>query len=494
MNQTGLKYKFLIWGAFTVIAVVFVGLMAFSFLQSAFPQHKTAFLLGLSAFYIITGLAALFLFSRIMIKPVVELTEKINRIRRGDRNVSLDTFPENQYLDEMDLLYNGFAHMVQTMDNNFRQLNEAKEQAEKISAELEKSKSRLEAIFNGISDGIMIIDADFRIVAHNKKMKDILGYAKENIVGEKCFEMCTGGPQKCGFCNASRVFNTGQPIYTYCTKDDHRSCEEKVFEVHNFPLHNTKGEITQIIEYVKDVTDATRMRSSLEHAQRLADIGAMAGKVAHEVRNPLNAIQGAAHYLKGEIKDAEAQEYLNLIQEQVERVNDVTTQLLSLSKPMLPVLRPGDVVKVVDKALQVVRPQLMAGKVNVVYQPPETLPNMIINEGQLQQALINIFLNAIEAMEETVNPTLKIDYRVNNSITQPYLEIVVEDNGAGLDEQEFDKMLKPFFTTKAKGTGLGLTIVQRITDNHHGQFRLVNRGDTTGTRAVLRLPIGGGDA
>lgn len=493
MKRTGLKYKFLIFGALALVLVVISGLAGYGYWTAVYPDKTYLLLTLLAVYFIISGLLTLFLFAKIMIKPVVELTEKMDRIRRGDWDVAPEVPSEGQFLDEMDLLYSGFAHMVETLDNNFRQLNEAKEQAEKFSAELKKSTSRLEAIFDGISDGIMIIDHDFKIVAHNKKMKDILGYAKENIVGETCYEMCTGGPNRCAFCNARRVFESGQPIYTYCTKDDKQSCEEKVFELHNFPLYNSDGQINQIIEYVKDVTDATRMRSSLEHAQRLADIGTMAGKVAHEVRNPLNAIKGAAHYLKGEIDDPDAGEYLKLIEEQVERVNNVTTQLLSLTKPMLPVLQPGDVRDVVDKALQVVRPQLMSGKVNVIYKAPDHLPNMIINDGQLQQAMINIFLNAIEAMEESKQPTLHIYYRLHEQIERPFMEIVVEDNGGGLEKVAFDKMLKPFFTTKAKGTGLGLTIVQRIVDNHHGYFSLKSREDGTGTRAVIRLPIGGGD-
>ncbi len=492
MKQTGLKYKFLIFGTLLVVAVVVAGLLAFNLLLERFPAQREYLLMALALFFIVSGIGALILFSHIMIKPVIHLTEKVDRVRRGEMDVDIRVAEDGQFIDEMDMLYSGFAHMVASLKDNFLQLSRAKEQAEGFSRELEKSKSRLEAIFNGISDGIMIIDKEYKIVAHNKKMKNILGFSKDRLVGEQCFQMCTGTQDKCGFCNAGRVFDSGQPIFTYCTKDDRESCEEKVFEVHNFPLYDKNGEVRQIVEYVKDVTDATRMRSNLEHAQRLADIGTMAGKVAHEVRNPLNAIQGAAHYLKGELDNEEARNYLNLIQEQVERVNGVTTQLLSLSKPMTPVLQPGSIIEVVERALQVTRPQLMALKANVVYKPPKSTPNLLINEGQLEQAVINIILNAVEAMDGTGQPELRIRYLINEEAERPNVEIVIEDNGTGLKEITYDDILKPFFTTKAKGTGLGLTIVKRIVDNHHGQFTLKSRTGQKGAVAVIRLPIGGG--
>ena len=494
MKQTGLKYKFLISGIALVVIVVLTGLLLYNQLADQYPQQRQLLLVLLAMFFMASGITAVIVFAHIMIKPVVELTEKVDRIRQGQLDLDIHVASEGQFIDEMDLLYRGFAHMVASLKENFHQLSRAKDQAEKFSHELEKSKSRLEAIFNGISDGVMIIDRDYKVVAHNRKMKSILGFSGDRLIGEKCYQMCTGTEDKCGFCNARRVFETGQPIFTYCTKDDRESCEEKVFEVHNFPLRNKDGEVTQIVEYVKDVTDATRMRSNLEHARRLADIGTMAGKVAHEVRNPLNAIQGAAHYLKGELDNEEARNYINLIQEQVERVNGVTTQLLSLSKPMLPVLQPGNIMAAVERALQVTRPQLMALKANVVYKPPKTIPNLLINEGQLEQAIINIILNAVEAMDETDRPELRITYQIKEDVTTPHVEIIVEDNGVGLKENSYDDILKPFFTTKAKGTGLGLAIVKRIVDNHHGSFTLKSRPGEKGARAVIRLPIGGGAA
>ncbi len=494
MKQTGLKYKFLISGIALVVIVVLAGLLLFDLLLGYYPQQRDLLLALLAFFFMASGITAVIVFSHIMIKPVVELTEKVDRIRQGQLELDIFVPGEGQFIDEMDLLYRGFAHMVAALKENFHQLSRAKDQAEKFSRELEKSKSRLEAVFNGISDGVMIIDRDFKVVAHNRKMKSILGFSGDKLIGEKCYQMCTGTEDKCGFCNARHVFDNGQPIFTYCTKDDRESCEEKVYEVHNFPLYNKDGEVKQIVEYVKDVTDATRMRSNLEHARRLADIGTMAGKVAHEVRNPLNAIQGAAHYLKGELENEEARNYLNLIQEQVERVNGVTTQLLSLSKPMAPVLQPGNITGVVERALQVTRPQLMTLKANVVYKPPKTIPNLIINEGQLEQAIINIILNAIEAMDDTPQPELNINYVINDKADMPNVEIIIEDNGSGLKEDTFDDILKPFYTTKAKGTGLGLTIVKRIIDNHHGSFTLKSRTGQKGARAVVRLPIGGGTA
>jgi len=226
------------------------------------------------------------------------------------------------------------------------------------------------------------------------------------------------------------------------------------------------------------------MKADVEHARRLADIGQMAGKVAHEVRNPLNAIKGAAHYLRSEIDNEEAKKYLVLIEEQVERVNGVTTQLLSLTKPMAPVLRLGSIDDPLDRALQVTRPQMMAKNIKVNLYRDDALPETYINAAQIEQALINILLNAIDANP----PESQLDIYLKNHQTKELIELNIRDYGCGLPDEEVDQLFTPFFTTKTKGTGLGLTIVKRIIENHKGNF-ILRKATDVGTEAIINLPL-----
>ncbi|KAA3613548.1 MAG: sensor histidine kinase [Calditrichaeota bacterium] len=488
-KKAGLKYKFLVLGTSGVILVVVLGSYYLHSLIQNNPQNAANYITLISVGYIVIGIAALLIFARIMIRPVVSLTKKVNAVREGNLDVSLKNIQDRTFVDEMDILYDGFAHMIQSLKINIQELTSAKENALSSSRELAENSKILQTIFNGIPDGVMIIDKNFKVVASNPVMQKIMGHAKGDIVGESCYKMCTGTESHCSFCNADDVFEKGKARYTYCTKNLFNTNEEKVFEVHNFPLFNKEGEVSQILEYIKDVTEAVNMRTDLEHTQRLADIGQMASKVAHEVRNPLNAIKGAAHYLHGEVNDPEAKSYLDLIEEQAERVNAVTTQLLSLSKPLEHVLKIGEIEGALNRALQVTRPQLMHKKIKIEMNVSKNLPKIMFNEGQIEQAFINLLFNSIDAMEQggLIKISVKPDFS-NGEDSANSIIISFSDTGTGLKNFEMNQLLKPFFTTKTQGTGLGLTIVKRIIDNHKGTFLLKN-AEGKGTEAILTLPL-----
>ncbi len=486
-SKIGLKYKFIYLSTLSVVVTVLLGGTAQYFLSMIYPGYSHLFIVAFSLFYILIGLAAVFIFTRIMIRPVVSLTAKVRKIRDGDLSVRFSEKPPHKRIDEMDLLFDGFKHMITTLRESIDQLTQARDRAEKSSIEAQKNHNRLEAIFNSISDGIMIVDEDYNILASNKNMRRIFGHEEESIIGEHCYQLCNGSQTVCSFCNAEKVLQTGTPRYTFCTKEKNATYAEKIYEVHNFPLYDAPTNKSYIIEYVKDVTEAIQMRTDVEHAQRLADIGTMAGKVAHEVRNPLNAIKGAAHFLRSEIENEEAGRYLLLIEEQVERVNGVTTQLLSLTKPLAPALQPATIENSLDRALQVTRPQMMAKAIRVNIVRDDILPQIYINEGQMEQALINIIINAIDAMHREG----KLDIQLHTLPMQNKSRFVVNihDNGCGLPDAEADELFKPFFTTKTKGTGLGLAIIKRIIENHNAEFILRN-SENSGTEALLVFPLG----
>ncbi len=488
-KKAGLKYKFLLLSIASVVLIVVLGAIILSYLVQSNGQNVQQYIVYISLGYIFIGVLSVLIFSRIMIRPVVSLTRQVNAVRNGNLDISIKQLPDRTFVDEMDILRDGFNHMVESLRTNINELTIAKENALGATREMTKNSKILETIFNGIPDGVMIVDLDFKVVASNPVMKNIMGFATGDLVGNYCYQMCTGTSEHCSFCNAGDVFKKGKPRYTFCTKSFGEKNEEKVFEVHNFPLYDKDGKVFQILEYVKDVTEAVKMRTDLEHSRRLADIGQMASKVAHEVRNPLNAIKGAAHYLQGEISDTEAKSYLDLIEEQVERVNSVTTQLLSLSKPLEHVLNIAPVQPVLERALQVTRPQLMSKKIRVELNIEENLPGIFINEGQIEQAFINIIFNSIDAMENGGLLRIVIMKEVVNGKAGPKnLKLSFKDTGVGIKNLEMDQLLKPFFTTKTKGTGLGLTIVKRIVDNHKGSF-VLQPAKEKGTEAVISLPL-----
>ena len=488
--QLGLKYRFIL---ITISGIVLTILVGGIFLHSVFAlnnyRYEPQYLFYTALFFILIGIVAVLLISKYMIHPVVNLTEKIDEVRRGNLNIDISPMPNRVWRDEMDQLYEGFDHMLRSLKANIQELTEAKEKAERVSRELYKSNQRLETIFNSISDGIMLIDRDFRIARANPVILKLMGKKHDEIIGQPCYQMCNGTLKRCNFCRASLTFKHGAHELTYCTKTDPIQKKQRILEVHDFPLYDENGEIIQIVEYVKDVTDAMQMQANLERARRLAEIGEMAAKVAHEVRNPLNAIKGATHYLKGEIDNTHYTSYLELIEEQVERVNHVATTLLNLARPLKPEFHEGDLREVLQRALVDTRQAILEKGIHVTIDIPGEIPAIPMDEAQIEQALVNIIQNAVDAMDSGGELIFKFSTYESKGCNMPEgVELTIQDTGMGIPEELREQIFQPFFTTKTKGTGLGLTIVKKIIDHHQGQITLESAPEQ-GTIVRIQIPL-----
>ncbi|RMG66726.1 MAG: sensor histidine kinase [Calditrichaeota bacterium] len=488
LNQIGLKYRFILFSILSIVLTVVVGSLAFHHLVLRGHGYSPALLIGLSLFYILVGTVGVFMISKYMIQPIVYLNTMVNRVRRGDLDVTILQGAPSRRKDELDRLMEGFDHMVKSLRAYIQELTRAKEEAEKTSQELFQSKSRLEAILNGISDGIMILDREYRIVGANPVIERFMGRSMAEIRGQKCHLMCNGTIDRCSFCRAEDTFQHGEHVTSYCIKQPANFPEERILEIHDFPLYNEQGEVDQIIEYVKDVTEAVKTQARLESARRLAQIGEMAAKVAHEVRNPLNAIQGATHYLRGVTGDPEWYSYLTLIDEQVGRLNRVASELLEFSKPMAPPLNPGRLDGIIQQALRLSEKLLQERNIQVHCQIEPNLPAIPLDAAQLEQVLVNLIQNAADAMPEggELSVQAKMCYLPDNG-RAPYIQLLVEDSGQGMEPHVLQRVFDPFFTTKTKGTGLGLSIVKKIVESHQGRIHIESEKNR-GTRITISLP------
>ncbi|NOX36200.1 MAG: PAS domain-containing protein [Calditrichaeota bacterium] len=489
-RRLGLKYRFIVITIAVVVLVTLAGSLTLHGIYRAGGNvYRPEYLMAVAAFYIFIGIIGVLLVSKYMIQPVVHLTQKVYEVRNGNLDIEFSNHQNHVWMDEMDQLYEGFAHMVRHLRQTIEELTKAKERAETVSRELYKSKKRLEAVFNSLSDGIMIIDKNFRIVTANPVILKLMGRTEEEIKGKHCFEMCNGSLRRCQFCRATDTFRFGEHEITYCTKPDPSGKGDRILEVHDFPMFDENGEIVQIIEYVKDVTDAMQMQAKLESSRRLAEIGEMAAKVAHEVRNPLNAIKGATHYLRGEIQEESVAMYLDLIEEQVDRVNRVATDLLGLARPLEPVFHPGNLEKVIRQALWDTQQALDDKQIRVKTHIHPNIPEIPLDENQIEQALVNLILNAVDAMEEGGQLTIELKSLCGgNGMRGEHLQLVIADTGCGIPAETREQIFQPFFTTKIKGTGLGLTIVKKIVEHHQGQIEIESE-ENQGTRVIIRLPL-----
>jgi signal transduction histidine kinase len=201
------------------------------------------------------------------------------------------------------------------------------------------------------------------------------------------------------------------------------------------------------------------------------------------VRNPLGIIRSSAELLKKKVASVDpANTIPDIIVEESSRLNNIITDFLNFAKPRNPSLTPCRVEEVLEKNLTFLAPQLEAGNHRIQKSYQADLPEITADSAMLYQAFLNILINAVQAMPD--GGLISIDVRANHED----VDVAFADDGQGISEDLLEKIWDPFFTTKEKGTGLGLKIVRNIIDLHGGNIRIRNRSEG-GALVTIRLPL-----
>ena len=224
-----------------------------------------------------------------------------------------------------------------------------------------------------------------------------------------------------------------------------------------------------------------------EEEQRLAALGAMAAGLAHEIRNPLAGIKGAAQFLQGETLPDQGQTMLNVVIQEADRLNSVVSQFLEYARPFTLQTDHDHVNAMASHVLALFKAQGIPDDIHVQEELAGNLPAVQLDRPKMSQVLINLLQNALQAMPEGGKLTLRTLRRRRRN-GEYVLEISVSDTGNGIDDATLEKLFVPFFTTKNDGTGLGLAISQRIVQAHGGQIDIRSRV-SFGSTFIIRLPL-----
>jgi signal transduction histidine kinase len=241
------------------------------------------------------------------------------------------------------------------------------------------------------------------------------------------------------------------------------------------------------------VIENSKLYQQMKERDRLAAIGEMSAGLAHEIRNPLAAIKGAIQYIDPQRHPAEDREFLEIMIEEVNRLNGVVTQFLDYSRPLKSSLAPTAVNDVLQKTFRLLE-SLTPPNVKVELELAEWIPHVQADAEQLKQVFLNLALNAFQAMPGggrlTVSTRLARDelaFWREGSRRADVVEIRFRDSGPGIPEEARESIFVPFYTTKEKGTGLGLAICQRIVKAHQGSI-VVRSGPGEGAEFLVSLP------
>lgn len=261
---------------------------------------------------------------------------------------------------------------------------------------------------------------------------------------------------------------------------------ERMSEDLSYRIDGMGGDIGKISEAINSMAEALEKKEKLEEqlvrAEKLASLGQMISGVAHEIRNPLGIIRGTVQLMEKNFKTVEGlEEYIKIIKEQSDRENRVIQELLDYVRPSKKLLMEMDIKSVINSVLSFTNKYIQDKKVKLNLKLEENLPNLLIDGDKIKQVFVNMIINACEAMED--GGTLTIEAKRENK----YINVYFKDTGIGMTEEEVKNIFNPYYTTKAKGTGLGLTISNGIVELHDGAIE-VHSKKGEGTTFIIKLP------
>jgi len=249
-------------------------------------------------------------------------------------------------------------------------------------------------------------------------------------------------------------------------------------------LHEIEAWNRELQSRVREKSEALQQaQSEIAQTEKLAALGYLAAGMAHEIRNPLNSISLFTQLLSQGIEDSESQEYLDKILKEVDRIDGIIRRLVEAANRRRSAAQEVRVEQVIKESLAIFTPQVEARQITVAFDCPDLLPSIKADPTELEQIFTNLFQNALEEMGNGGYLTIALKTSVNN------LEIRVSDSGGGISPEDRDAIFKPFFSTKSRGTGIGLPVAQRIARLYSGDLR-VEQSSAAGTTFLVTLPAG----
>ncbi|ABO49845.1 PAS/PAC sensor signal transduction histidine kinase [Desulforamulus reducens MI-1] len=340
-----------------------------------------------------------------------------------------------------------------------------------LAARLVNAQNYNEIIMASIDAGIVAVDMEGKIVSVNSTARKIFRL-EEDVLGKHFHKV---------FSNNQDLINLltnclkGQETKEYITK--HSSPQELQLMANTSILFDPHKKVVGAILSCRDVTARMRLEEQMRRQERLAALGKLVTGVAHEIKNPLTSISGYIQFwLKSKSPTTKS---LNTIYREVRRLDSIVNKLLFFSRPTHAVMSKVSLNEFVDRVLNFFK-ETHADNICFTICCEENLPKVYIDPDQVEQVLMNIIYNGVQAMPE--GGEISVETGSSKSDTMIYVEI--RDTGFGIENELLEKIFDPFFTTRAKGTGLGLTIADEIIRSHGGRIEIKSQ---VGVGTIVRV-------
>lgn len=350
---------------------------------------------------------------------------------------------------------------------------------------IKNEKEKLNTLINAMADFVNFKDGEGRWIKANEVAIELFQLEGVDFVGKKDSELAI----------ESKNF---QDVFMYCEQSDELAwrsgktfrCEEKIpmpdgsvrtFDTIKVPLFNEDQSRKGLVVIGRDISDRKLAEEKLRKTEKLSIVGELAASIAHEIRNPLTSLKGFLQLLQKNANNSDDY-YFQIMLEELDRINTIVGELLVLAKPQGIHYEAIRIENLLSRVLSLIEPQANLYSINMELHKEENLPDLYCEPNLLKQMFINIIKNSIEA------DSTKIDIEIS-SLDQEYIMVNIIDNGSGIEKERLQYIGEPFYSSKEKGTGLGMTISYRIVETHQGSIHLTSEIGK-GTTVTVTLPIG----
>ncbi len=346
--------------------------------------------------------------------------------------------------------------------------------------EIEETKQYLENLLENANDVIYTLDLDQQFTYVNSKV-EAWGYRKDDLIGRPYLSLLSRRHR--GRRLKSTLDIGAKQVYEVEVVT--RLGEMRTVMVSVSPLQGVNGEILGVLGIARDMTETKKLERQIRNAEKLASIGKLAAGVAHEINNPLGGILNCLYNLrKGPLSPARQEEYWASMEHGVRRVQKIVRQLLDFSQQHEPEFTLADINRIVDQVMGLTTHLFAPNRIHLETALGRGLPSVMVDRHMIEQVLMNLILNAVQAMKQGGVLTIR------TSVVEGVCRVDVQDTGSGIPASILPRVFDPFFTTKGEGegTGLGLSVNLGIMERHGGKI-LVESEVGKGTTFTLCLPV-----
>ncbi|HXV64601.1 MAG TPA: ATP-binding protein [Vicinamibacteria bacterium] len=409
---------------------------------------------------VLVAFVASFYLANRLLAPIEKLRRELGRFDPGEGKPPLDLRDE----DDVGRIAEFFSTMSQRL-------------AERSSRDTESSW--LPAMLGGLTDAVLVVSAEGRVLSLNPPAEKLLGRPRDEIQGRLLEEILPADHPVMDI--AAKAMHASEPVGPFNAKIENGG-RPVIYSLQAQVLRDASG-ISGVMVSARDIERLARLGSQLSYSQKLAALGRLTSGIAHEIKNPLNAMVIHVALLREKFARAspETQASLDTLEQEIRRLDRVIQGFLRFTRPEDLRLTSVEMDELVGEVVRLVSAEAQAGKIEIVTDVPDGLPSVYGDRELLQQALLNLVRNACEAMPRGGKLCLVV------RPAEDGVEIRVSDNGVGIEPELLDRIFDLYVTTKSKGSGIGLSMVYRIVQLHGGEIT-VESTKGKGSQFTVRLP------